>query len=73
MIFRRKGLVILFWKVAKKASVLRRRKSRYKLDVQGNNISASQVLEPTNGNENEDFGYYVEDNKYGESDVTLKI
>jgi hypothetical protein len=61
--------VIKNLQVAKKASVLRRRKSRTKMEGQANNISASQTIgDPSNQsqNDNEDYVFYVEDNKFGE-------
>ncbi len=64
--FPTRGFVIATFKVAKKASVLRRRKSRSKMEVSGNNISASQTIDPTQ-TDNEEFVFYVEDNKFGKS------
>ncbi len=60
-------------KVAKKASVLRRRKSRSKMDVQGNPVSSNpNINDPSNAaqNENDDYVFYVEDNKYSKSEFS---
>ena len=68
-----KGFVIKIFQVAKKASVLRRRKSRSKMDA--NNISASQTIDPSNQNQNDndDYVFYVEDNKFGECNQMLLV
>ena len=55
--------------VAKKASVLRRRKSKLKLDGQilslsQTNVSGNQPQESSNG-EKDDTLYYIEENKAG--------